>query len=119
MTSVDAATMTHANGDAKIAQSAKLVVKTPKGTRDHNPHQMSLRDPVFEKIKAIFKRFGAPCIDTPVFELKVCYDLNFFFLGKYKIGTIRSTNTLSKHLVNRDKTKCYFFFGKSGSKQKE
>ncbi|KAK2713794.1 histidine--tRNA ligase-like [Artemia franciscana] len=56
--------------DTNIAQLAKLVVKTPKGTRDHNPHQMSLRDPVFEKIKVIFKRFGAPCIDTPVFELK-------------------------------------------------
>lgn len=32
---------------------------------------MTLRNGVLEKIIAVFKRHGAECIDTPVFELKV------------------------------------------------
>ncbi|XP_012263177.2 histidine--tRNA ligase isoform X1 [Athalia rosae] len=48
----------------------KLILKTPKGTRDYNPEQMALRLGVLEKIVAIFKRHGAETIDTPIFELK-------------------------------------------------
>ncbi|EZA62015.1 Histidyl-tRNA synthetase, cytoplasmic [Ooceraea biroi] len=48
----------------------KLILKTPKGTRDYNPEQMALRLGVLEKIIAVFKRHGAETIDTPVFELK-------------------------------------------------
>ncbi|KYQ57042.1 Histidyl-tRNA synthetase, cytoplasmic, partial [Trachymyrmex zeteki] len=49
----------------------KLILKTPKGTRDYNPEQMALRLGVLEKIISVFKRHGAETIDTPVFELKI------------------------------------------------
>lgn len=52
------------------AGSQKLILKTPKGTRDYGPEQMALRLSVLEKIVSIFKRHGAETIDTPVFELK-------------------------------------------------
>lgn len=59
----------------------KLILKTPKGTRDYNPEQMALRLKVLEKIISVFKRHGAETIDTPVFELKVRIvvknDINF------------------------------------------
>ncbi|XP_077559046.1 histidine--tRNA ligase isoform X2 [Haemaphysalis longicornis] len=48
----------------------KFVLKTAKGTRDHTPAQMVLRERVFSTIIACFKRHGAEAIDTPVFELK-------------------------------------------------
>lgn len=46
------------------------MLKTPKGTCDHNPQQMALRQKVFRKIETIFQTHGAHAIDTPVFELK-------------------------------------------------
>lgn len=49
----------------------KFTLKTPKGTRDYNPQQMTIRNNVLQKIVAVFKRHGAECIDTPVFELRV------------------------------------------------
>lgn len=51
-------------------ESGKLILKTPKGTRDYNPQQMALRQGVLDKIIAVFKKHGAENIDTPVFELK-------------------------------------------------
>lgn len=51
--------------------SGKLILKTPKGTRDFSPDQMTLRQNVLEKILTVFHRHGAETIDTPVFELKV------------------------------------------------
>ncbi|XP_052758254.1 histidine--tRNA ligase, cytoplasmic isoform X2 [Galleria mellonella] len=48
----------------------KFTLKTPKGTRDYNPQQMAIRNDVLQKIIAVFKKHGAECIDTPVFELK-------------------------------------------------
>lgn len=48
----------------------KLILKTAKGTRDYQPTQMAVREKVFTKINATFKRHGAETIDTPVFELK-------------------------------------------------
>ncbi|KAK2587464.1 hypothetical protein KPH14_003170 [Odynerus spinipes] len=48
----------------------KIILKTPKGTRDYNPEHMALRLGVLEKIISVFKRHGAETIDTPVFELK-------------------------------------------------
>ncbi|KAL4229742.1 hypothetical protein ACF0H5_010131 [Mactra antiquata] len=50
--------------------SKKFVLKCPKGTRDYNPQQMSIREGVFNTIISCFKRHGAETIDTPVFELK-------------------------------------------------
>lgn len=55
--------------------SQKLLLKTPKGTRDYNPEQMALRLSVQEKIISIFRKYGAETIDTPVFELKVSWEL--------------------------------------------
>lgn len=61
---------------AKLAENEpaptnqKFSLKTPKGTRDYNPQQMSLRQAVLDKIIAVFKKHGAETIDTPVFELK-------------------------------------------------
>lgn len=54
------------NGDAR----SKLLLKTPKGTRDYGPEQMALRLAVLDKIVAVFKKHGAETIDTPVFERK-------------------------------------------------
>jgi histidyl-tRNA synthetase len=48
----------------------KFSLKTPKGTRDYNPQQMTLRQSVLDKIISVFKKHGADTIDTPVFELK-------------------------------------------------
>ena len=42
-----------------------------QGTRDFGPASMAIREEVFNKIIACFKRHGAETIDTPVFELKV------------------------------------------------
>ncbi|XP_072941965.1 histidine--tRNA ligase, cytoplasmic isoform X1 [Epargyreus clarus] len=52
------------------ATPQKFTLKTPKGTRDYNPQQMSIRNDVLQKIIGVFKKHGAECIDTPVFELK-------------------------------------------------
>lgn len=60
-----------ANEEQGDAVPHKFVLKTPKGTRDYNPQQMAIRNNVLQKIIDIFKRHGAECIDTPVFELKV------------------------------------------------
>ncbi|XP_022234239.2 histidine--tRNA ligase, cytoplasmic isoform X3 [Drosophila obscura] len=56
-------------GDAAPA-SQKFTLKTPKGTRDYGPQQMTLRQGVLDKIVQVFKRHGGEAIDTPVFELK-------------------------------------------------
>lgn len=45
-------------------------VKVPKGTRDHDPADMLVREETFSTIIRCFKRHGAVPIDTPVFELK-------------------------------------------------
>ncbi|XP_050582422.1 histidine--tRNA ligase isoform X2 [Bombus affinis] len=54
------------NGEAP----SKLLLKTPKGTRDYGPEQMALRLTVLDKIVAVFKKHGAETIDTPIFERK-------------------------------------------------
>ncbi|KAH9816116.1 hypothetical protein DFH28DRAFT_927470 [Melampsora americana] len=45
-------------------------LKVPKGTKDHHPKDMILREKIFKKIIKIFKLHGGITIDTPVFELK-------------------------------------------------
>ncbi|XP_058827792.1 histidine--tRNA ligase isoform X2 [Topomyia yanbarensis] len=52
------------------AGNKNLVLKTPKGTRDYGPESMALRQQIFDKVIAVFKKHGAETIDTPVFELK-------------------------------------------------
>ena len=44
-----------------------------KGTRDFHPYQMKIREDLFAKITTCFKKHGAVTIDTPTFELKVCF----------------------------------------------
>jgi histidyl-tRNA synthetase len=56
--------------DGEDSTPQKFSLKTPKGTRDYNPQQMTLRQGVLDKIIQVFKRHGAETIDTPVFELK-------------------------------------------------
>lgn len=48
----------------------KIVIKVPKGTKDHHPQEMLLRNHIFKTIASIFELHGAVTIDTPVFELK-------------------------------------------------
>ncbi|XP_074740106.1 histidine--tRNA ligase, cytoplasmic-like isoform X2 [Strix uralensis] len=45
-------------------------LKTPKGTRDHSPVHVVLRDRLLAAVVACFKRHGAAAIDTPVLELR-------------------------------------------------
>jgi|SaaInlStandDraft_6_1057023.scaffolds.fasta_scaffold21427_2 histidyl-tRNA synthetase len=62
----------NSNNQNQKKKSGQLVLKTPKGTQDYLPHQMAVRDKVFDAIKGCFKLHGAVTIDTPVFELRVC-----------------------------------------------
>ena len=57
--------------DGEGGRGGGFQLKCPKGTRDHTPAQMVIRDKVFSAITDVFKRHGAEAIDTPVFELKV------------------------------------------------
>ncbi|KOX69801.1 Histidine--tRNA ligase, cytoplasmic [Melipona quadrifasciata] len=57
-------------GDKNGEAPSKLLLKTPKGTRDYGPEQMALRLAVLDKIVTVFKKHGAETIDTPVFERK-------------------------------------------------
>ncbi|XP_058444126.1 histidine--tRNA ligase isoform X2 [Malaya genurostris] len=58
------------DGGAPEPGNKNLVLKTPKGTRDYGPESMALRQRIFDKVIAVFKKHGAETIDTPVFELK-------------------------------------------------
>lgn len=58
-------------GEDALKSDQKFTLKTAKGTRDFAPQQMAIRESVFQKIVAVFKRHGAETIDTPIFELKV------------------------------------------------
>ncbi|KAJ2359235.1 Cytoplasmic and mitochondrial histidine tRNA synthetase [Coemansia erecta] len=57
-------------GEDEDDDSKKLVLKTPKGTRDYTAKEMSVRSEIFQTITSVFERHGAVTIDTPVFELK-------------------------------------------------
>ncbi|GAB1526714.1 Cytoplasmic and mitochondrial histidine tRNA synthetase [Rhizoctonia solani] len=57
-----------AKGDSK--KDNKLALKTPKGTRDWSPLEMSIREHIFSTLQRVFKAHGGVTIDTPVFELR-------------------------------------------------
>jgi len=57
------------NKGGKKKKGRKMVLKTPKGTRDYDPVQMAIREKVFNTIITCFKKFGAVTIETPLFEL--------------------------------------------------
>ncbi|KAF8594634.1 histidyl-tRNA synthetase [Ceratobasidium sp. AG-I] len=48
----------------------RLVLKTPKGTRDWSPAEMAIREHIFTTLARVFKSHGGVTIDTPVFELR-------------------------------------------------
>ena len=56
--------------EGALGGGGKLILKTPKGTRDFQPEQMAVREKVLDVVIKAFKRHGAETIDTPVFELK-------------------------------------------------
>ncbi|XP_049287291.1 histidine--tRNA ligase, cytoplasmic-like [Anopheles funestus] len=60
-----------ADGDAPSTMSNRnVLLKTPKGTRDHGPKAMAIRQRLLNQIIGVFRKHGAETIDTPVFELK-------------------------------------------------
>ncbi|KAF8327586.1 uncharacterized protein EI90DRAFT_3126923 [Cantharellus anzutake] len=52
------------------SKKAKITLKTPKGTRDWTPIEMSIREHIFSTLTRVFKAHGGCTIDTPVFELR-------------------------------------------------
>ncbi|KAF8491997.1 histidine-tRNA ligase [Russula emetica] len=54
--------------DAK--KKERLLLKTPKGTRDYGPGEMFCRDYVERIVKECFVLYGGSQLDTPVFERK-------------------------------------------------
>lgn len=50
--------------------TTKYVSKNPFGMKDFTPAEISIREAILDKIKAIFKTHGAVLIDTPIVELK-------------------------------------------------
>ncbi len=58
------------NSASSSSGGAKLVLKTPKGTKDHGPSATLLRQKIFDSLGEIFRKHGGMTIDTPVFELK-------------------------------------------------
>ncbi|TPX31712.1 histidine---tRNA ligase [Synchytrium microbalum] len=65
-----AKTSTSATPAATDADDKKFTLKTPKGTRDFLPEEMTVREGMFAKITEIFQKHGGVTIETPVFELK-------------------------------------------------
>ncbi|CAE6339158.1 unnamed protein product [Rhizoctonia solani] len=58
-------------GSAKAdSKKDRLLLKTPKGTRDWSPLEMSIREHIFSTLQRVFKTHGGVTIDTPVFELR-------------------------------------------------
>ncbi|XP_020012734.1 histidine--tRNA ligase, mitochondrial isoform X1 [Castor canadensis] len=51
-------------------EKPNFIVKIPKGTRDHSPQQIVVREKILDMVVSCFKRHGAKGLDTPAFELK-------------------------------------------------
>ncbi|CCE79543.1 Piso0_001615 [Millerozyma farinosa CBS 7064] len=58
------------NDSKKSKKQDQFLLKTPKGTKDWAEKDMVIREAVFGKLSALFKRHGGVTIDTPVFELR-------------------------------------------------
>ncbi|KIP04936.1 hypothetical protein PHLGIDRAFT_31128 [Phlebiopsis gigantea 11061_1 CR5-6] len=48
----------------------RILLKTPKGTRDYGPSEMHCREHIERIVKDVFTTYGGSCLDTPVFERK-------------------------------------------------
>ncbi|KAI0308380.1 hypothetical protein B0F90DRAFT_1621522 [Multifurca ochricompacta] len=64
----DLAALKPGGKDAKKRE--RLLLKTPKGTRDYGPGEMFCRDYVERIVKECFVLYGGAQLDTPVFERK-------------------------------------------------
>ncbi|KAJ3746685.1 histidine-tRNA ligase [Lentinula detonsa] len=56
--------------DAAAKKKGRILLKTPKGTRDYGPAEMFCREYVERIVKDCFTTYGGSCLDTPVFERK-------------------------------------------------
>lgn len=65
------------NTTSSVLAGGKRVVKVPKGARDFNPFEMSIRQKALDIIVECYRRHGAVTISTPVFELRTT------LLGQY------------------------------------
>ncbi|KZV93088.1 class II aaRS and biotin synthetase [Exidia glandulosa HHB12029] len=61
---------TAAAGGGAQKKRERLLLKTPKGTRDYGPAEMACREHIERTVKECFHAFGGSCLDTPVFERK-------------------------------------------------
>ncbi|KAI0003867.1 histidine-tRNA ligase [Russula compacta] len=57
-------------GGKEAKKKERLLLKTPKGTRDYGPGEMFCRDYVERIVKECFVLYGGAQLDTPVFERK-------------------------------------------------
>lgn len=62
-------------------KGSSFQLKVPKGTRDWAGSDLVLRDHIFSAIADVFRKHGAVCLDTPVFELTE------ILAGKYGLVT--------------------------------
>ncbi|KAI0066522.1 histidyl-tRNA synthetase [Artomyces pyxidatus] len=65
-----AAVKSAAGGKDGGKKKERLLLKTPKGTRDYGPGEMFCREHVERIVKECFVLFGGCQLDTPVFERK-------------------------------------------------
>ncbi|TBU26849.1 histidyl-tRNA synthetase [Dichomitus squalens] len=59
-----------AGGAKGEKRKERMLLKTPKGTRDYGPGEMFCREHVERIVKDCFTTFGGSQLDTPVFERK-------------------------------------------------
>ncbi|KAH9897667.1 histidyl-tRNA synthetase [Cubamyces lactineus] len=68
------ALLQNANASASGAKEGKkkerILLKTPKGTRDYGPGEMFCREHIERIVKECFTTYGGSQLDTPVFERK-------------------------------------------------
>ncbi|KAJ8487601.1 hypothetical protein ONZ51_g4067 [Trametes cubensis] len=68
------ALLQNANAGASGAKEGKkkerILLKTPKGTRDYGPGEMFCREHIERIVKECFTTYGGSQLDTPVFERK-------------------------------------------------
>ncbi|KAI0368941.1 histidyl-tRNA synthetase [Pilatotrama ljubarskyi] len=59
-----------AGGSKEGKKKERMLLKTPKGTRDYGPAEMYCREHIERIVKDCFTTVGASQLDTPVFERK-------------------------------------------------
>jgi len=58
-------------------EEKRMRYKPPKGSRDYSPKEMVIRNEMMQVIQDEFRKCGASCIDTPVFELQETLKSNY------------------------------------------